>query len=148
MDKRSEGINTCLATMNPSDQAILPGLVVTPPVDEPLILAPAKGREEPALWVSKLAAYKDWPPSSETLLRQVIELRRGLNIVWARSTGEAKEASRLAGHGAGKTTFCRLIRFVLGEEPAGSKSFREGFREKFENGWYWRRSLLQETVGL
>ena len=41
----------------------------------------------------------------------------------------------MAGHGAGKTTFCRLVRFVLGEEPAGSKGFREGFRSKFENGW-------------
>lgn len=113
----------------------LPGLAVTPAMDEPLSLTPTKGREEPAIWVSKLAVYKSWPPSKDSLLRQVIELHRGLNILWARPTGSTNEASRLAGHGAGKTTFCRLIRYVLGEEPAGSKGFREGFRARFENGW-------------
>ncbi len=113
----------------------LPGLAVPPPKDEPLSLAPAAGRSEPALWLSKLAVYKDWPPSKDTLLRQVIELRRGLNILRALETGSTDEASRLAGHGAGKTTFCRLIRYVLGEEPAGSKGFREGFRAKFPTGW-------------
>jgi len=121
--------------MNATDQPALPGLAVAPPKEEPLSLTPASGREEPALWVSKLAVYKNWPPSKDTLLRQVIEMRRGLNILWARPTGSTNEASRLAGHGAGKTTFCRLVRYVLGEEPAGSKSFRDGFRAKFENGW-------------
>ena len=121
--------------MKYTNQPALPGLTVAPPKDEPLSLTPAKGRAEPALWVSKLAVYKDWPPSKGTLLRQVIELHRGLNILWARPTGSTNEASRLAGHGAGKTTFCRLVRYVLGEEPAGSKGFREGFRAKFENGW-------------
>ena len=121
--------------MKTTKQPALPGLAVAPPKDEPISLTPAKGREEPALWVSKLAVYKDWPPSKDNLLRQVIELHRGLNILWARPTGSTNEASRLAGHGAGKTTFCRLIRYVLGEEPAGSSGFREGFRAKFENGW-------------
>ena len=121
--------------MKPDKQPALPGLAVEPPKDEPLSLAPAAGRGEPALWVSKLAVYKDWPPSKDRLLRQVIELRRGLNILRALETGSTDEASRLAGHGAGKTTFCRLIRYVLGEEPAGSKGFREGFRAKFPTGW-------------
>ena len=121
--------------MKPDKQPALPGLAVAPPKDEPVALTPAKGREEPALWIAKVAVYKDWPPSKDTLLRQVIELHRGLNILRALPTGSTDEASRLAGHGAGKTTFCRLIRYVLGEEPAGSESFRKGFREKFENGW-------------
>jgi uncharacterized protein YydD (DUF2326 family) len=121
--------------MKPDNQPALPGLAVAPPKDESLSLAPAAGREEPALWVSKLAVYRDWPPSKDTLLRQVIELHRGLNILRASETGSTDEASRLAGHGAGKTTFCRLIRFVLGEDPAGSKGFREGFRAKFPTGW-------------
>jgi len=120
--------------MKDAKQPALPGLAVQPLIDV-LSLKPASGREEPALWVSKLAVYKAWPPSNDTLLRQVIELRKGLNILWARPSGSTSEASRLAGHGAGKTTFCRLIRYVLGEEPAGSKGFREGFRAKFENGW-------------
>lgn len=120
--------------MDTTNQPALPGLAVAPE-GEPLSLAPASGRGEPAIWVAKLAVYRAWPPSKDTLLRQVIELHRGLNILRAETTGSTDEASRLAGHGAGKTTFCRLVRFVLGEEPAGSKGFREGFRAKFENGW-------------
>ncbi len=111
----------------------LPGLVVQPN-NGPVSLKPIEGREQPAVWVSKLAVFKEWPPSQETLLRQ-IELRRGLNILWARPSGGTGNAARLAGHGAGKTTFCRLIRFVLGEKTPGTEQFREGFRSKFSNGW-------------
>jgi chaperonin cofactor prefoldin len=118
--------------MDTVENPVLPGLAKEV---EPLSLLPAAGREEPAVWISKLAVYKDWPPSADTLLRQVFELHRGLNILRASTTGATNEASRLAGHGAGKTTFCRLIRYVLGEEPAGTRSFREGFRAKFDNGW-------------
>ena len=61
--------------MKPNKQPALPGLAVAPPKDEPLSLVAAAGRGEPALWVSKLAVYKDWPPSKDTLLRQVIDTR-------------------------------------------------------------------------
>ena len=116
------------------DQLFFPEFAVTP-IDASVSLKPIVGREEPAVWVYRLAVHKSWPPTGDSLLRQVIKLRRGLNILWAHSTGKANEASRLAGHGAGKTTFCRLLRYVLGEKPAGSKTFREGFRDRFENGW-------------
>src|SRR5579862_7382579 len=120
--------------MKSTSQPTLPGLAVAPEA-ESLSLSPAKGRDGPGVWVAKIAVYRDWPPSTDTLLGQVVKLRRGLNILRAQPSGSTDEASRLAGHGAGKTTFCRLIRFVLGEEPAGSKSFREGFRSQYGNGW-------------
>lgn len=119
----------------------LPGLAV-PPNNEPVSLKPIEGREQPAVWVSKVAVFKEWPPNKETLLRQ-IELRRGLNILWARPSGGTGNAARLAGHGAGKTTFCRLIRFVLGEKTPGSEQFREGFRAKFSNGWVLAEVFLK-----
>ena len=109
--------------MDTTNQPALPGLAVEPE-GEPFSLTPACGRGEPAIWVAKLAVYRAWPPSKDTLLRQVIELHRGLNILRAQQNGSTDEASRLAGHGAGKTTFCLLVRFVLGEEPAGSNGFR------------------------
>lgn len=89
--------------------------------------------KEPRIWVERLAIHKDWPPTAETLLRSV-ELRKGLNIVWAESKPSAG-GSRLGGHGAGKTTFCRLLRYVLGDPQPGKKSFRENFRRSFTNGW-------------
>src|SRR5258708_5095117 len=95
----------CEQAMNDTDQPSLPGLAASPEVD-PLSLLPVAGREGPAVWVSKLAVYKSWPPSPDSLLRQVFELRLGLNILRASATGATNEASRLAGHGAGKTTFC------------------------------------------
>lgn len=119
--------------MKTGNELELPGLAVSPK-EEPLSLRPIAGREQPAVWVSKLAVFKDWPPSKDTLLRE-IKLHRGLNILWAKPTGSTEEASRLAGHGAGKTTFCRLIRFVLGEKTPGTPQFREAFRAKFGSGW-------------
>ena len=119
--------------MKPGNEIDLPGLAVSP-TEQLLSLQPIAGREQPAVWVSKLAVFKDWPPNKDTLLRQ-IELHRGLNILWAKPTGSTAEASRLAGHGAGKTTFCRLIRYVLGERRPGTEQFREAFRAKFGTGW-------------
>ena len=120
--------------MKYDDQPALPGFTV-PRNDAALLPQVAAGRAEPAVWVAKLAVYKSWPPTRDSLLRQVIKLHRGLNILWASPAETTNEASRLAGHGAGKTTFCRLLRYVLGEEPEGSKAFREGFPGKFGNGW-------------
>ena len=111
----------------------LPGIEFSP-IDKPPSLTPAEGREEPAVWVAKLAIFENWPPNKDTLLRE-IELHRGLNILWAMPTGTTEEVARLGGHGAGKTTFCRLIRYVLSETTPGSASFRESFNDKYGNGW-------------
>ena len=90
----------------------------------------------PALWVETLAVYHNWPPSDGTRLRRV-NLHRGLNILWADSSASKDPASRLAGHGAGKTTFCRLLRYVLDEAHAGPLQFRKDFDEKFEHRTGW-----------
>jgi hypothetical protein len=132
--------------MKTGNEPELPGLAVSPK-EEPLSLRPIAGREQPAVWVSKLAVFQDWPPSKDTLLRE-IKLHRGLNILWAKPTGSTAEASRLAGHGAGKTTFCRLIRFVLGEKTPGTPQFREAFRGKFGNGWVLAEVFLNGDVWL
>lgn len=46
-----------------------------------------------------------------------IPMQRGLNIVWARPSNpdESQASQRGRGHAAGKTSFCRLLRFLLGE---------------------------------
>ncbi|MFM2169631.1 MAG: chromosome segregation protein [Verrucomicrobiota bacterium] len=95
-------------------------------------LEPAPSSREPVVWVERLEVHKDTPNGDATRLRR-IELRKGLNILWATSSGE--KPGRLGGHGAGKTTFCRLLRFVIGDAKPGKKQFREDFREKFPNGW-------------
>ena len=45
-----------------------------------------------------------------------------MNIIWARPADpdEADPAARGRGHDVGKTSFCRLIRYLLGEEHFGN----------------------------
>ena len=96
-------------------------------------LRPAPGSSDPMVWVERLAVYKD-TPSDASLLRKV-DLRRGLNILWAETKKTDAPEGRLAGHGAGKTTFCRLLRYALGDAKPGNQQFRASFRASFPNGW-------------
>ena len=121
----------------PEFEAVTQALAMPPPD-----LAPVAGREAPAVWVERLAIYRDWPPSKDTLLRQV-ELRRGLNIIWAHPIGKNAAASRLSGHGAGKSTFCRLLRYVLDDATAGTDDFRKRFESTLGIGW----ALAEVHVG-
>jgi hypothetical protein len=97
-------------------------------------LRPAPGTAEPVIWVERLAVYRSWPPTEENLLRK-IELRKGLNILWAETKAAASPEGRLSGHGAGKTTFCRLLRYALGDAKPGNQQFRTSFRKSFPRGW-------------
>jgi hypothetical protein len=125
--------------MNESSEfaAVTEALEAAPPS-----LTPVDGREAPAIWVERMAIYRSWPPSNDTRLRQV-ELRRGLNIIWAHPVGKNPAASRLAGHSAGKSTFCRLLRYVLDDTTAGTADFRKRFELTFGIGW----ALAEVHVG-
>src|ERR1039458_8984477 len=71
-------------------------------------------RGEPRLWVRRLVI---WEKPGE-IIREV-RLRRGLNIIWSPDPGAGlADLGRDAGsgHGAGKTLFCRLLRYCLGED--------------------------------
>ena len=89
-------------------------------------LSPAT-RREPRLWVKEPAVYREWKP--EALQRQ-ISMRRGLNIIWAEPSEQGA-----GGHAAGKTTFCRFLRYLVGDSNFGNDTFRDAFRNKFPNAW-------------
>jgi hypothetical protein len=59
-----------------------------------------------------------------------VELRKGLNIVWAEEPEDEDSSAEINGHSAGKTTFCRFLRYVLGEKTCGTKSNMELFRRE------------------
>ena len=87
-------------------------------MNPPQQLRPSAERSAPAFWVRRLRILSELKAGEEYVVRDV-ELRRGLNIVWAahQSAGADNALFRdgVAGHTAGKSTFCRLLRHVLGD---------------------------------
>lgn len=85
---------------------------------------------QPAIWVRKLSVWRHWSPEENRVMR-TLNLRRGLNILWARSSSDDVASPRIGGHGAGKTTFCRLLRYLLDEKQPGTSEFRQDFRSSW-----------------
>lgn len=91
---------------------------------------PAQG--QPLLWVRRLVLWSE--PGK--IIRDV-PLRRGLNIVWSPDPGaDAAElgTSSGSGHGAGKSLFCRLLRYCLGEDSFANTEQRESIGVAFPEG--------------
>src|SRR5688572_28016917 len=91
-------------------------------------------RSEPDVWVSRLAIYEDIAAKPPIAIRD-IPLKRGLNIIWADEPEDDNSTAEIAGHSAGKTTFCRLLRYILGENTFGSKVAMEVIRRTIPNGY-------------
>lgn len=92
----------------------------------PYTTPPIKGdRIEPRMWVKEFVFYSEFKPDKEV---RHLTLRRGLNIIWAKES-----ETGASGHAAGKSTFCRLLRYLIGDTHFGSESFRPAFRDTFPN---------------
>ena len=79
-----------------------------------LELEPESGRSEPRLWVRRFVIWSE----PGVVLRE-IHLRPGLNIIWAPDPADraaSADGDVTVGHGSGKTLFCRLLRYCLGED--------------------------------
>lgn len=103
--------------------------------DAPMTVAPRAGETEPRLWVRRLTVWKD----AETPIRD-IALRPGLNIVWSPDPADAEGATAAAGnnrlgHGSGKTLFCRLLRYCLGEDRHSADEQRQRIGVAFPEGY-------------
>jgi hypothetical protein len=98
-----------------------------------LSLAVPAGLKEPRLWVRRLAIWE--APDGQKI--RDISLRQGLNIIWSPdgSDGDGDAAGlRAIGHGSGKTLFCRLLRYCLGEHRFADETQRERIALAFPNG--------------
>src|ERR1700692_2339429 len=85
------------------------------------------GRNGPRLWVRRLVIWRE--PGA--IIRS-IELNPGLNIVWTTDPGGVQAGP--IGHGAGKTMFCRLLRYCLGEDSFAPEGQRHRMWDKLSNG--------------
>ena len=93
-------------------------------------LQPEAGRVHPRLWVRKFVIWKD----RATVIREV-KLRPGLNIVWSPDPADQKGDTSALGHGSGKTLFCRLLRYCLGEDRYAGDNLRHQITYAFTEGW-------------
>lgn len=117
---------------------------------QPDLFAPAAlsvkvppGITQPALWVRRLSI---WRASGDPVRH--IELGPGLNFIWSPDPADVqgpREAGDL-GHGAGKTLFCRLLRYCLGEDRFAPEAQRLSIGAAFLNGWVSAEVMLNGTL--
>lgn len=96
------------------------------------------GRNEPRLWVRRLAIFRD----AKTIIRDV-PLKPGLNIIW--TPDMSSSGNRALAHGSGKTTFCRLLRACLGEPGYATDVQRSHIVGRLPNGLVAAEILVDGT---
>src|SRR5450830_977025 len=103
-------------------------------------------RELPRLWVERVWLLESREPL--TITREVA-LRPGVNVVWAREP-ESDTGSGLAsaGHGVGKTSFCLLLRHLLGDEATAITVLREKAAANFPKGGVAARVHIDDVTWL
>jgi len=98
---------------------------------QPLSIEVPKNLKEPRLWVRRL---KIWEAPGGEVIRD-IELRPGLNIIWSPDGDDDPDSGeRAIGHGGGKTLFCRLLRYCLGETRFADEVQRDAISTAFLDG--------------
>ena len=100
-----------------------------------LSVTPEPNRLQPRLWIRRLVVWRE----PDKVIRD-ITLKPGLNIVWSPDSGSSESAP--IGHGSGKTAFCRLLRYCLGEDAFASEDQRLLISKAFPNGHVGAEVLL------
>lgn len=101
------------------------------------------GVTQPALWVRRLTIWR--APGDPV---RNIDLGPGLNFIWSPDPADVqgpREAGDL-GHGAGKTLFCRLLRYCLGEDRFAPEAQRLSIGTAFLNGWVSAEVMLNGVL--
>lgn len=86
------------------------------------------GQTGPRLWIRRVALWRD----ASTLLRD-IPLRQGVNIIWSPDLSTNENGA--TPHGSGKSTFCRLLRYCLGEPHFANDEQRLLMQVKLPDGF-------------
>ena len=93
---------------------------------------------EPVFWIKEIRLLNRFEPGEDAEIRR-IPLHHGLNIIWAKPSDpdEPDPAARGRGHDVGKSTFCRLIRDLLGEPRFGTEATRRALAatDKLDHPW-------------
>lgn len=98
-----------------------------------LSLKVAEGRDEPDVWVRRIVLFRQIAP--EPVEIREIKLTKGVNILWAEEPEDETLPAEITGHSAGKTSFCRLFRYILGETTFGTKKNMDLIQKAFPGGY-------------
>lgn len=88
-------------------------------------------RSEPVFWIRRIVILQQLDPFEKV---NDISFKRGLNIVFGEEKGSPQDI-KASGHGVGKTSLCRLIRYCLGEPHFGRRRVVSAIRQDFPSGW-------------
>ncbi|WP_461261307.1 hypothetical protein [Acidithiobacillus sp.] len=97
----------------------------------------------PRFWVRRLVIWE----KPGVLLRENF-LRPGLNIVWSpdpADQGQTIKSESNLGHGSGKTLFCRLLRYVLGEDRFSPDDQRFRIAQAYPEGMVGAEVMIDGT---
>lgn len=100
----------------------------------------ASKRSKPPVWIRELALFESLDPL--TPIREPIRFHTGLNIIWG-VENEANDEQFEPGHGVGKTTLCRMIRYCLGEPTYGQSRAAKEILNTFPNGYVGAEVYIQ-----
>jgi hypothetical protein len=114
-------------------------------------LQPDSRRTNPVVWIRQIAILKKLEPGKANEVRR-IGLHLGLNILWAPPEDPSTEVilygDGLSGHASGKTLFCRLLRYLLGEPNYGTEALMEAVARKFEELWVLGEVMVEKQLWL
>ena len=99
-------------------------------------------RSAPKVWISRLVIFEKLLP--DPVVIRDISLTQGLNIVWAEESESTDAAPEVTGHSAGKTTFSRFLRYVLGESTFGTRACMEQIRAAFPDGYIAAELIVRQ----
>ncbi len=98
--------------------------------------ASEKTADDPVFWIEEVRLLKSFSPDIKEQIRKPITFQKGLNIIWAPAPPmNQRKDINFAGHAAGKTTLCRLLRYLLGEQNTAAPGVKDAIEENFRYGW-------------
>lgn len=102
-------------------------------------VTPDAARPEPRIWFREIAVVRTLDNTRDGNEVQRIGMRRGLNILWAPPEDATKTVRMyedgLSGHASGKTLFCRLLRYLLGDQNYGNDAMHTAVGTAFPELW-------------
>lgn len=104
-----------------------------PDIPVPDDFAKPRGADEPLFWIQEIRFLRSWKNGVTDEIRR-ISFKKGLNVIWSPPPEVDTAEQRISGHASGKTTLCRLIRYMFDEPKMGNDDFRRSVNDRFPEG--------------